>query len=59
MDSIPGWRRFPGKGSGNPLPYSCLENPTDRGALWTTVHRVAESDATEVIYHSAFIHSSI
>jgi len=30
--SIPGWGRFPGGGNGNPLQYSCLENPIDRGA---------------------------
>ena len=30
--SIPGWGRSPGEGSGNPLQYSCLENPMDRGA---------------------------
>ena len=29
---------FPGEGGGNPLQYSCLENPLDRGALWATVH---------------------
>ena len=35
------------EGNGNPLQYSCLENPTDRGAQWATVHRVAkESDMT-------------
>ena len=32
-----------GEGHGNPLRYSCLENPLDRGAWWTTVHRVAKS----------------
>ena len=42
--SIPGLGRFPGGGHGNPLQYSCLENPTDRGACWATVHGVAESD---------------
>ena len=31
LDSIPGWGRFPGGGHGNPLQYSCLENPMDRG----------------------------
>ena len=35
--------RFPGGGHGNPLQYSCLENPIDRGAWQTTVHRVAKS----------------
>ena len=43
LDSIPGLGRFPGGGNGNPLQYSCLENPTDRGAWWATVHRVAKS----------------
>ena len=38
---IPGSGRSPGEGNGNPLQYSCLENPTDRGAWWATVHRVA------------------
>ena len=32
-----------GEGNGNPLQYSCLENPMDRGAWWATVHRVAKS----------------
>ena len=45
--SIPGSGRCPGEGHGNPLQYSSLENPTDRGAWWTTVHGVAESDTTE------------
>ena len=43
MDSIPGWRRSPGGGHDNPLQYSCLENPMDRGAWWATAHRVAKS----------------
>ena len=46
--SIPGLRRSPGKGHGDPLQYSCLENPMDRRAWWATVQRVAESDRTEV-----------
>ena len=40
---IPGWERSPGEGSGNPLHYSGLENPTDEGAWWATVHRVVKS----------------
>ena len=43
--SIPGSERSLGEGNGNPLQYSCLENPMDRGAWQATVHRVAkESD---------------
>ena len=41
--SIPGLGRSPGEGNGNPLQYSCLENPMDRGAWWATVHGVAKS----------------
>ena len=44
---IPGWGRSPGRGHGNPLQYSCLANPMDRGAWRATVPRVAESDMTE------------
>ena len=40
--------RFPGEGHGNPLQYSCLGNPMDRGNWRTTVQRVTESDMTEV-----------
>ena len=40
---IPGLGGSPGEGHGNPLQYSSLENPMDRGAWWTTVHRVAKS----------------
>ena len=40
---IPGLGRFPGGGNGNPLQYFCLENSTDRGAWWTTVHGVTKS----------------
>ena len=40
---IPGLGRFPGGGRGNPLQYSCLENPMDRGAWQATVQRVAKS----------------
>ena len=45
--SIPEMRRSPGEGNDNPLQYSCLRNPMDRGAWWATVHGVArESDMT-------------
>ena len=40
---MPGLGRSPGEGSGNLFKYSCLENPMDRGAGWTTVHGVAKS----------------
>ena len=40
---IPGSRRSPGEGNGNPFQYSCLENPMDRGAWRATVHGVAKS----------------
>ena len=41
VGSIPGSRRSLGGGHSNPLQYSCLENPMDRGAWWATVHEVA------------------
>jgi len=40
---IPGSGRSPGGGHSNPLQYSCLENPVDRGAWWATVHGVTKS----------------
>ena len=40
---IPGSGRSPGGRHGNPLPYSCLENPMDRETWWATVHGVAKS----------------
>ena len=43
LGSIPGSGRSPGEGNGNPLQYSCLENPMDRGVWWATVHGVAKS----------------
>ena len=43
VGSIPGWGRSPRGGHGNPLQYSCLENPMDRGAWRATVHRVTKS----------------
>ena len=41
--SIPGWGRSPGEGNGNPLQYSCLRNPTGRGAWRATAHGVTKS----------------
>ena len=43
VGSIPGSGRSPGEENSNPLQYSCLENPTDRGAWWATVHCVKKS----------------
>ena len=43
LGSIPGLGRPPGEGNGNPLQYSCLESPMDRGAWQATVHGVAKS----------------
>ena len=43
--SIPGLGRSSGEGNGNPLQYSCLENPMDRGSWQATVHGVAKSQA--------------
>ena len=43
VSSTPGSGRSPGGGHGNPLPYSCLENPMDRGVWWVAVHRVTKS----------------
>ena len=43
LGSIPGLGRSPGEGNGNPLQYSCLENPMDRGAWQATVHWVTKS----------------
>ena len=40
---IPGSGRSSGEGNGNPLQYSCLENPMDRGTWWATVHGVAKN----------------
>ena len=45
--STPGSGRYPGEGNGNPLQYSCLGNPMDRGTWWFTIHGVTkESDTT-------------
>ena len=50
---VPGLGRSPGGGHGNPLQYSCLENPMDQEVWWATVHRgCKESDKTEVTQHA-------
>ena len=41
--SVPGLGRYPGGGNGNPLQYSWLENPMDRGVWWAILHRVVKS----------------
>ena len=43
LGSIPGSGRAPGEGNGNPLQYSCLENPMDGGAWWAAVYGVAQN----------------
>ena len=48
VGSIPGTGRSPRERNGNPLQYSQLENPMDRGAWWAAVRRVTESDVTEL-----------
>ena len=48
---IPGLGRSPGGGHGNPLQCSYLENPMDRGAWWTTLHVVAESQTQLSDFH--------
>ena len=51
LGSVPGWGRSPGGGNGNPLQYSCLENPMDRGAWQATVHGVTKSDMTDYAHN--------
>ena len=53
VGSIPGLGRFPAKGNGNPLQYSSLGNPMDKGAWWAAVHKSRkESDKTEATEHT-------
>ena len=49
MGSIHGWGRSLGVGNGNPLQYSCLENPMDREAWWATVHGTAKSGTRQLL----------
>ena len=44
MSLIPGLGRTPGGGNGNLFQYSCLKNPTDRGAWWATIHGITKSE---------------
>ena len=58
-DSIPGSGRSPGEENGNPLQYSCLENPLNRGAWQATVHwvaRVGHDLATKPLPPHASLH---
>ena len=57
--SIPGSGRYPGGGCGNPLQYSCLENPMDRGAWQATVHSMGSQrvryDLTDIAHLNALM----
>ena len=54
--SIPGSGRYPGEGNGNPLQYSCLENPMDGGAWEATVHEVEKSRTRLSDFTFTFFH---
>ena len=54
--SIPGLRRSPEEGHDNPLQYSCLENPMDRGAWWATVYGVAKSRTQLSTQHKTYLY---
>ena len=57
-DSVPGWARSPGEGNGNPLQYSCLENPMDGGPRWAPVHgsqRVRQIESIHTYTHILLI----
>ena len=51
LGSMPRLGRSPGGGNGNPLQYSCLENPMDRGAWWARVHVVTKSQTSLSTYN--------
>ena len=59
LGSILGLGRSPGEGNGNPLQYSCLENPMDRGAWWATVHGVAKSQTRLSDFTFTFTQGSV
>ena len=52
VGSIPGLGRSPGEGHGNPVQYSCLENPMDRGAWQAKVHSVAKNQTRLTLLHT-------
>jgi len=52
---IPGLGQSPGEGNGNPLQYSCLENPLNRGTWQATVHRVIKSQTQ--LRNQAYVHT--
>ena len=56
---IPGLGRAPGEGNGNPLQYSCLENPMDGGTWQATVYGLQELDTTEQLSTSKDIHKDM
>ena len=58
MGLIPGLGRSLGEGNGNPLQYSCLENPMDGRAWWATVHGVAELDMTEDVHRHLMVQNA-
>ena len=64
LGSVPGSGRYPGEGQGNPLQYSCLENPMEKGAWWAPVHGITEhrmqlkcSSTLAWLYFMIFKHS--
>ena len=61
MDSVPGSGDSPGEGQGNPLQYSYLKNPMDRGAWWATFYRVTKSwtRLKQFSMHASTVHMKI
>ena len=59
LGSIPGWGRSPGGVHGNPLQYSCLENPVDSGAWQAIVHRVTKSQTRLKRFILACMHGQV
>ena len=56
VGSVPGLGKSSGEGHGHPLQYSCLENPMDREAWRAIVHRVTQSNMTEMIWHTCSVY---